>query len=239
MILSLLAGLIIGFVMAMPPGPVAVTALKLGLEKGARHGYQIGLGTGIVDTFYCMIAMFATSAALSLLGDFTDKYPLITLLIQLSVVAGMMIYGYITLKSHKNPIELNDSSVPKKVKFFDNLAQRGSFFFGVAVALANIANPTFLPSLAYVSLNVQKLGLIELTTLGNVSYALGFGVGNFLWIYFLIRILTHYRSKLSDKFIVIIKKFAGYTLIGFGSILGFRVLEITKWSEVLRFVLAF
>ncbi|MCX7735547.1 MAG: LysE family transporter [Candidatus Kapabacteria bacterium] len=238
MILSLLAGLIIGFVMAMPPGPVAVTALKLGLEKGAKHGYQVGLGTGLIDFFYCMIAVFATSAALALLGDFTDKYPLLTLIIQLSVVAGMMIYGFITLKSHKNPIVDQTNNLPKKVKFFDKLAHRGSFFFGLAVALANIANPTFMPSLAYVSLNVQKLGLIELTTIGNISYALGFGVGNFLWIYFLIRILTHYRSKLSDKFIVIIKKFAGYTLIGFGSILGYRVLEITKWSEVLRFVFA-
>lgn len=238
MILSLLAGLIIGFVMAMPPGPVAVTALKLGLEKGAKHGYQVGLGTGLIDFFYCMIAVFATSAALALLGDFTDKYPLLTLIIQLSVVAGMMIYGFITLKSHKNPIEDQTNSLPKKGKVFDKLAHKGSFFFGLAVALANIANPTFMPSLAYVSLNVQKLGLIELTTLGNISYALGFGVGNFLWIYFLIRILTHYRSKFSDKFIVIIKKFAGYTLIGFGSILGYRVLEITKWSEVLRFVFA-
>lgn len=238
MILSLLAGLIIGFVMAMPPGPVAITAIKLGIEKGERHGYQIGIGTGLVDFFYCLIAMFATSAALALLGDFTDRYPLLTLFIQLSVVAGMMIYGYITLKSKKNPLEEPVETEPKKMKFFDRLAHRSSFFLGIAIALANIANPTFMPSLAYVSLNVQKLGLIELTNLGNLSYALGFGIGNFLWIYFLIRVLTHYRSKFSDKFIIIIKKFAGYTLIGFGSILGYRVLEITKWSEVLRFVFA-
>jgi putative LysE/RhtB family amino acid efflux pump len=239
MILSLLAGLIIGFVMAMPPGPVAVTAIKLGLEKGAKHGYQIGLGTSIIDFFYCMIAMFATSAVLALLGDFSDRYPLLTLFIQLSIVAGMMIYGFVTLKSKKNPLEEETDIKAKKLKFFDNLAHRGSFFLGIAVALANIANPTFLPSLAYVSLNVQKLGLIELTTIGNLSYALGFGFGNFLWIYFLIRLLTHYRSKFSDKFIIMIKKFAGYTLIGFGSILGYRVFEFTKWSEILRFVFAF
>lgn len=238
MILSLLAGLIIGFVMAMPPGPVAVTALRLGLEKGSKQGYQVGMGTGLVDFFYCLIAVFATSAALALLGDFTNKYPLLTLFLQLSVVAAMMIYGYITLKSQRNPLEEQNTSLPKKVKFFDKLAHRGSFFLGIAVALANIANPTFMPSLAYVSLNVQKLGLIELSTLGNFSYAFGFGLGNFLWLYFLIKILTHYRSKFSDKFVVLIKKFAGYTLIGFGSILGFRVIEITKWSEVLRFVFA-
>lgn len=239
MILSLLAGLIIGFVMAMPPGPVAVTAIKFGLEKGAKHGYQIGLGTGLIDFFYCIIAVFATSAFLAILGDFTDKYPLLTLFIQLSIVAGMMVYGYLTLKSKKNPLEDGAEIQTNKFKFFDRLAHRGTFFFGIAVALANIANPTFMPSLAYVSLNVQKLGLIELTTLGNLSYALGFGIGNFLWIYFLIRLLTHYRSKFSDKFIVMIKKFAGFTLIGFGSILGYRVLEFTKWSEILRFVFAF
>jgi hypothetical protein len=34
-------------------------------------------------------------------------------------------------------------------------------------------------------------------------------------------------------------RFAGFTLIGFGTLMGYRILTITKWSEIIRLALAF
>ena len=62
MVLGLLAGIIIGVVLAIPPGPVALTAMRVSLTKGARQGSLVGLGTGFMDFVYCALAIFTAGA---------------------------------------------------------------------------------------------------------------------------------------------------------------------------------
>jgi len=239
MIISLLAGIILGLILALPPGPVTVTAIKTGLNKGLRDGVFIGLGNGIIDFTYCLGAVFATSAALMLIDNFAHDYPLIVLSFQLVVVLGIMIYGFTHLKPKKSFIIDDSDPLTKKNQKLQFLSSKGPFFLGLAVALTNIANPTFLTSLAYLTMQVQKFGLIENSNLGNLAFAFGFAIGNVFWIYVVVRTITHYKSKLSDKMVMKIQKFAGVTLIGFGTILGLRIVELTKWSEIVRLLLAF
>ena len=184
MIISLLIGAIIGVVLAIPPGPVAVTAIKMGLNKGPREGFLVGLGASVIDFLFCTIAGFATSAALMLIESFAFHHPLATLSLQFLIVSGILVYGFIHLNP-KKPFT-NSDSVEKVQKsgLLHFLTSKGSFFIGIAISLANMANPTFIPSLTYITLHVQKYGLIENTTSGNFAFAFGFGVGNFLWIYF-------------------------------------------------------
>lgn len=223
----------------MPPGPVCVTAIKMGLNKGTRHGSLVGLGSGLMDFVYCTGAVFATSAALLLVENFTRDFPIITLSFQLLVVLGILIYGFTHLKPKKSVLDSSIEPLENRSKVIKFLTHKGPFLLGVAVALANIANPTFLPSLAYVTMNIHKFGLIENSTLGNLCFAIGFGVGNFLWIYCIVKTLVYYKPKMSDKFLLKIQRYAGVTLIGFGTFLGYRILELTKWSEIIRLIFAF
>ena len=73
----------------------------------------------------------------------------------------------------------------------------------------------------------------------SLLLAIGFGIGNFLWLSAIVRAVTHYKNKFSTKFISVIYKFAGCTLLCFGTILGYRVVSITRWSEIFSFLLAF
>lgn len=239
MIISLLAGIILGVIIAIAPGPVAVTAMKTGLNKGTKEGGLVGLGTAFVDFSFCLGAIFATSAALSVVDNFSLSYPIITLSIQLLVVLGIVIYGITHLKSSKPVVTDNVEPLERKNKILVFLSSKGPFFVGLAVALANIANPSFMTSLAYFTMQVQKFGLIENTPIGKFAFSLGFGIGNFLWIYALVRTLVHFKSRMSDQMMLRIQKFAGVTLIGFGTILGYRIFELTKWSEILRILIAF
>ena len=91
MFVALLAGVIIGVVMGIPPGPVAVTVIKLGLNKGLKHSVSASLGTGLMDFFYCMVSMFAASAIVALVTDFFKKHPIIVLIFQ---ILGHQILSY-------------------------------------------------------------------------------------------------------------------------------------------------
>jgi len=238
MLTSLLWGIIAGFILAVPPGPVGVTAIKLSLNRGKRHGYLAGLGVSLMDLIFCLLAVFATSAMMGVIDDFSSKYPVGVLIFQFSIILAILVFGFITLKSKKKK-SLDEFNEVKGFSFIEYLKSRGPFLLGFAVALANIANPTFLGSLSYISLQLQKWSLIEFTILGKLSYALGFGIGTFLWLAILVKLVVYYYPKLSAEMIVKLKKFAGLTLIGFGTVLGYRVIELTKWPEILRLLFAF
>jgi len=96
-----------------------------------------------------------------------------------------------------------------------------------------------LPSLGAVTVYIQKTGIFEDSILNSFLISLGFGLGNFLWLYFIVRVITFYKNRFNEKFIAIMYKFAGFTLIGFGTYLGYSVISITKWSEIFRIALAF
>ncbi len=239
MIVALLSGLIIGFVLAIAPGPVAVTAMRLSLDKGLKHGVLAAFGTATMDFIYSMVVIFATTAILSFVNHFFDDYPILLLAFQILVVVAVFIYGIVNIKLKDKIVNPEKRTKSKKFKFIDNLSHKGPYLLGIAVAITNIANPTFLPALTYITVNVQKLIFTEITTLNNILFALGFGFGNFLWLYAVSKVLVHYKDKMSNNTLAKIHQYAGVTLIGFGTILGYRVIILTHWHEVFRLLFAF
>ncbi|MCX7909845.1 MAG: LysE family transporter [Ignavibacteria bacterium] len=235
--LSIVPGIIVGILLALPPGPAALTAIKLGLSNSSRHGFLSGLGTAIMDFFYCLIAIFATSAIIEWASNFSHHYPVLVIFIQLLIVLMVISLGISHIKSSKKVVE--EGADKSALPFIERLSARGPFFVGIGIALTNIINPTFLPSLGYVALNIQQFGLIEIGPISNFFFALGFGIGNLIWLIFLVKSFVSFKKRMSEAFLSKIHKFAGLTLIGFGTFLGYRVLEVVKWSEVLRFVFAF
>jgi len=234
--LSVLTGIVVGIILALPPGPAALTAIKLGLSNSSRHGFLSGLGTAIMDFIYCLIAIVATSALIDWASNFSDQHPFITVSIQMTFVLAIIYIGFLHLKSTRIYSTEQDN---QKYSFVERFYERGPFFVGIGIALTNVINPTFLPSLGYVAINVQKFGFVESGLLSNFAFALGFGIGNFLWLVFLVKLFVSFKNRMSENFIARIHKFAGLTLIGFGTFLGYRVLELSKWSEIFRFVFAF
>ncbi len=234
--ISIVPGIIIGILLALPPGPASITAIKLGLSNSYRHGLFSALGIAIMDFLYCIIAVFAISAVLDWASNFSISHPFITLGVQLVIVLMIIVFGIFHLKTPSNSIEKN---IRKSQNFIENLYAKGPFFIGVGIAIANIANPTFLPSLGYVALNIQKMGLVEEGIVGSIFFSVGFGLGTFLWLMAIIKIFVHYKKRMSERFLLNFQKFTGLTLIGFGTFLGYRLLEVTKLSELVRFIFAF
>ena len=62
MVTSLLVGLVVGFVLAIPPGPIAMACIRQGLAGQAREGVALVLGASAMDVGYALLAAFASSA---------------------------------------------------------------------------------------------------------------------------------------------------------------------------------
>ncbi|MFN5176305.1 MAG: LysE family translocator [Ignavibacteria bacterium] len=240
MLFSLLIGIAVGFVLAIPPGPIGVSVIKIALNNDKKGGILIGIGASLMDVFYCLIAMLFTTAVFGSLQYFFDTYPFAMLLFQGFCVAAMFIFGLLQFKTPKYSSEssdmANNAAISPLKRIMDRLKQGGPFFLGIAIALANIANPTFLPSLAYTCMFVQHSNMIAISSLDSILFSLGFGIGNFAWMYLLLRLLLHFKARFSAEFTLRIQRFAGLTMIGVGTYLGYRVILFTKWPEILRFI---
>jgi threonine/homoserine/homoserine lactone efflux protein len=240
MITAILIGALIGFILAMPPGPIAMANIRLGLEKSRRDCAEFAIGTATMDMFYCVIAIFAASAIHIAVSDYFDANPFISLSFQFLIVAGLIYFGFRQFRSNNTDTKKeNCESKAESSTFIQNLKKKGPLFLGVALALTNLANPTFVPSLTIMSAWVHKIGLFPNAFNENILFAIGFGIGNFLWLHILAWIVIRNRHKLSNTTIMRIRQFAGVTFIGFGGFIGYRLVMFTNWAQIFKFAVAF
>ncbi|OGU61036.1 MAG: hypothetical protein A2X64_10355 [Ignavibacteria bacterium GWF2_33_9] len=239
MIFALLLGSLIGFFLAVPPGPVGVSVAKLAVFNSRKSAYQFVYATAIIDIIFAFSATVTASAIADAIGEFTDKHVLLINFAQLFIVSAFIIYGIYSIIRSKKEVILKEHKPSKLSQIFNHLAHKGPFFLGMTIATSNLANPTFLPALGYLSLQAASFHLYELTLANKLIFALGFGVGNLLYLYLLANIMAIYRNKLSKTFQMRLKQFAGITFISFGTLLGYRLIQFIHWQELLRFVFVF
>lgn len=238
MLIALIVGTIIGFFLAIPPGPVSVSAAKLAVFGEKKSSTHFTYATGLVDFFFALSATFAASAIANAIGTFSNKHILIMNVFQITIVAAFIAYGIYSLIKSKNP-QGAEKKEPHTTKYLDRLAHKGPFFFGLAIALSNLANPTFLPSLGYLSLQVAAFNFFTMDFANKFLYALGFGIGNFLWLYLMTSIISINRHRISATFQQRMHQFAGITFISFGTLIGYRLFQIIHWQDLLRLFFIF
>lgn len=237
MVLALILGVIVGFILAIPPGPIGMASIRTGVKEGWRQALKLAIGAGLFDLLYCLAAMLATSAIADLISHWGTQWPLFQPIFQTVVVVAMIAFGVHQMRV-KSP-EQHLVPRPAEKKVIDHITSNGPFFVGVGFAVANLANPTFIPSLAAMSAFIQRSDLYASNVMNNIAFSIGFGVGNVLWLITLVRIVLAYRERMTPTFIKRIQQISGATLIGFGTLYGVRILVITKWSDLLRLAFAF
>lgn len=236
MLIALILGAVIGYVLAIPPGPIGMASIRTGVNDGWRQAMKLAIGAGIFDLLYCALAMMATSAIVGLMDDWGTQWPLLRPAFQVLVVVIMVVFGVHQMRVKAPETRLVPS---KRVgSIVSKAASHGPFFVGVGFAVANLANPTFIPSLAAMTAFVLKSDLYESTIWSNVAFSVGFGVGNVMWLFTLVRIVLAFRERMTPMFIKRIQQVSGATLIGFGTFYGIRVLIITKWADLFRIAFA-
>jgi threonine/homoserine/homoserine lactone efflux protein len=131
MILSLLRGLILGFVCGIPVGPVNAAVIDTAFRKCFRRAFAIGLGGAFVDFVYSQIAMAG-------LGTILNRAPRFSTVLMLIGGVVLFVYGVITIKAPPPPAHSGDA---KQVVLKRALA--AAFLTGV---LTTVMNPAAIVS---------------------------------------------------------------------------------------------
>lgn len=186
-------GIILGFSIAAPVGPIGVLCIRKTLQFGRWSGLYSGLGAAVADMIYGIIAVFGLGLLSSflILGNFWMR-----------LIGGifLLFLGYKTFKSKPQERRTHVTHATLMKDFFS------TFFL-------TLTNPMTIFS--YVAI-FAGLGLIE--SPGNAGGVLILGVflGSALWWLLLSEGVTLFRKQVSDRMMLWINRCAGVLIAGFG-----------------------
>jgi len=190
-----LKGLIIGFSIAAPVGPIGVLCIRRTMAAGRLHGFLSGIGAATADAFYGSVAAFG----LTFISDF-----LIQQKFWLGLVGGFFLcyLGITTFLS----------------KPFQNSPQVGSGnlvnTYG-STFLLTLTNPLTILSFAAI---FAGFGLVKVDGGYNAAALMVFGVflGSSCWWFLLSSLTGFFRHRINLAMLVWVNRIAGFLIFGFG-----------------------
>ena len=125
-------GLILGFVIAAPVGPVGLMCIRRSLQKGVMIGLATGLGAALADTIYGAIAIFSVSAIVGFIHHYQAM---------IQIIGGLIVLATAWHTWHDKPKPMTPTDLINKVL---NLPQKNiawgigrAFLSGFIVTLTN------------------------------------------------------------------------------------------------------
>jgi threonine/homoserine/homoserine lactone efflux protein len=190
-----LQGLIIGFSIAAPVGPIGILCIRRTLAEGRLTGFISGLGAASADAVYGSIAAFGLTAISAFL---------VNQLLWMRLIGGIFLLylGIQTLRA--NPASRAADARPGGLPS----AFLSTFFL-------TLTNPMTILSFAAI---FAGLGLGQ--TRGNLGGAAMLVVGVFLgsaaWWLTLSALVGFFRERIDEKILVWVNRVAGAIIIIFG-----------------------
>lgn len=217
--MSLVLGFVIGYVLAIPPGPLGLAAIRYGSRRSMAPVAALAIGAGVLDAVYCLIAMWTSGGLMTLLmpASAAGGSHSVLAVTQLVIATGMVVAGILLLRASrragKEPAENAPPSWTSSIRLGEALVP---FLAGIGFAVANIANPTFLPSLVVMSGSIRGAGIVGSTSADIWGFSIGFGIGNALWLVTLGLLVRRYHDRLVRRILPHVRTAMGIVLVAGG-----------------------
>jgi threonine/homoserine/homoserine lactone efflux protein len=188
-------GLVLGFSIAAPVGPIGVLCFRRALDQGFWPAVAGGLGTAVADAAYAAVAAFGITIVSALLFDHQRA---------LAIVGGAALLWLGARAFRARPSERPASA-----------EGRGFAPMFAATFLLTLANPSTILSFAAV---FAGLGLVGATRGGAAAGVLTLGVfaGSMLWWILLSGTVSALRTRVPRSALVWVNRGSGLVLGIFG-----------------------
>jgi threonine/homoserine/homoserine lactone efflux protein len=190
-----LRGLIIGFSIAAPVGPIGVLCIRRTLAEGRRAGFLSGMGAASADMFYGAVAAFGLTAVQELLIGQSHW---------LRIVGGIFLL-YLGVKTFlSKPSE--EAAVSRRGGLF------GAF---LTTFFLTISNPITILSFIAIFAGL-RLGETDGNYLSAGVMALGVFLGSAAWWLTLSTGVSFLREKFTPTLLTWVNRLAGVIIFVFG-----------------------
>lgn len=202
-------GLLVGFVMCIPIGPINVWVIRTKLKKGMLPAFAVALGGSTMDLIYFLVIL----SGLSLV----TFHPWLSLTLKISGVVFLLLFGLKELLSGAENFTLEGPSgeIAKK---------RNYFFLGV---LLYISNPTIIATLSGLCAIIKSFQIFPDLFPYHVSLAVGAAIGSAAWFYFLLVLVRKYKKNMTTQLLQNMNRICGGILILTSFFMAFKLAKGT------------
>lgn len=193
--LLFLKGLLIGFCIAAPVGPIGILCIKRTLKAGRWAGFFSGLGAAAADAIYGLIAALSLTAISSFLIKAQSYFRLI----------GGLFLIYLGVKIF----------LEKPAKEAGQASENRSLYDFSSTFLLTLTNPMTIFSFMAI---FAGLGLVMQTSDYKLAvlFVLGVFLGSLVWWLILAELVTLFRKRVNTSLMKGINRVAGSLIILFG-----------------------
>ena len=210
LLLSWCVGLLSGFLVSVPIGPINITIINDGARRGFFNAWLIGLGAVTMDIIYCSIG-FAGFMPVFHLREVRAAMELGSFL--LVFILGVK---YLLAKPVA-PADLAPSEIEKKFH------PHSAFAIGFVRVLSNPAVLLFWITMAA---TFTSRHWVNETLESKISCIAGIGLGASVWFFWLSYAVTKVHRRISPKTLVRLSQFSGLSLLSLSIIIGYRIVEL-------------
>src|SRR4030095_12878526 len=234
MIITLIAGIITGFIVSVPPlGPIAFALISKGFTGEYKEGMAIAMGSAFMDMIYALVAFGGISLFVSLLPLSAEELinnnsGTLQILITYAGCVVVIIYGIKIMKTKidYDRLEAKESGnldkargraedfVHKhKVPVANNSNLFGLFVMGIMLCISSITLPaSWFALVGY----IKSFGIIERSFWGGLVFSAGAFAGTTLWFWLLLKLITGNKHRIDKSTISRLNFIAGIVLIVLG-----------------------
>jgi threonine/homoserine/homoserine lactone efflux protein len=196
-------GLIIGFSIAAPVGPIGILCIRRSLTIGKWSGICTGLGAAAADTIYGIIAVLGLTAV----SDILISYDWWMKMIGASFLLYLGCKSFFTTHISKKTISSSHHSLLQDFS---------------STLLLTLTNPITILSFAAIYAGMG-LGDVHASPLSSIAMVIGVSLGSTLWWIFLVCGISVFKTKLTTTHMKWIDWISGCVLIGFAIIILYSI----------------
>ncbi|MCX6576590.1 MAG: LysE family transporter [Candidatus Aminicenantes bacterium] len=175
----ILLGILIGFVAAIPLGPVNVFVISQALKRDFLHGFMAGITAAVLDTLYCLVAI---------LGIAQVTYGLAKFLPVMKVFAALLL-AFLGYRLYVQSKTYHETKPSNKMTSFSPRPMLG-------VLLLYVMNPSLYIFWLGTAGFVTSHYFVAQTGKTPVFFSIACGIGGVIWYF----ILTHYVATHHHQF---------------------------------------
>ena len=191
----ILKGMIIGFSIAAPVGPIGVLCIRRTLAEGRAYGFASGFGAATADAFYGTLAALGLTLISSFLIDQANWLRLI----------GGAYLCYLGFKTFRS----------RPAQRAAEAKGRGLLGAYTSTLFLTLTNPLTIFAFAAIFVGMGA-EVATGNTLGALTVVLGVFLGSAAWWLILVTLTSLFRSRLTTGGLVWVNRVSGLIILGFG-----------------------
>ena len=244
MIINLIAGILTGFIISIPPlGPVAFALISKGFKNKVKEGRAIAFGSASMDFLYCLLAFSGIGLIVSLFPSGVARFyaghaRLIEIGLTFAGCAFVIIYGLKIMKTktaYASPEAEKSAKLESALAKADKLKEKagnaakhlkmpairksnlvGSYFMGVLLCITSLTLPAaWIAMIGY----LKGYNFLKSSFLGGLLFSGGVFAGSVAWYYTLLKLISGNKKRITEKTVNKLNIIAGIILLALGILL--------------------